>query len=593
MKFRYSCKVIERYIGARSPLLQPITTEELSQALSQMTNNKAAYDDITAELLKYASPEIHTEISEALNEMFAEHADIEIGAGKIAAIEKPKKPMPGPVKDLRPITLLKVIRKILSKITLIRLKPYMDRYLSPSQSAYRNGRSTTDIVWAYRWMLAKAQSCDVEIHSIGIDMTAAFDTVDRSKMLSLIEEIAGPDEARMVRALLSNTTLEVKLPGYDKNKIVFESNLGTPQGDNLSGPLLILFFEMALRSLRKKLEAIPMEPDHDYANSTIVTKGQFNPLHNDHSYSTQVSPRVPQIKTPLQDHQDYQRNASNYLPEEATYADDADYLTLSKEKKRLYLKHVTSTLKEDDLYVNESKTEVLVMKRGDKETETWRQSTKLGSVLGDVEDISRRKQLAVAAFQTKEKIWIEKHSVPRELKVDLVESLVMSILLYNSCCWGLRKCDIEGIEVLQRHMLRRVCNIKYPEIISNRNLYKVTKTKPASIRIAKGRWQYFGHALRLHLMSPPQQAMDFFFAFKPDKKFPGRRATIVSTLQDDIKMTKIKFPQFEIDSLSSHSDLRRLRALASDRKKWRRITKSITDTTEANSWAAQPDANPV
>ena len=69
-----------------------------------MTNNKAAYDDITAELLKYASPEIHTEISEALNEIFSEHADIEIGAGKIAAIEKPKKPMPGPVKDLRPIT---------------------------------------------------------------------------------------------------------------------------------------------------------------------------------------------------------------------------------------------------------------------------------------------------------------------------------------------------------------------------------------------------------------------------------------------------------------------------------------------------------
>ena len=143
----------------------------------------------------------------------------------------------------------------------------------------------------------------------------------------------------------------------------------------------------------------------------------------------------------------------------------ADYLTLSKEKKSLYLKHVTSTLKENDLYVNDSKTEVLEIKRGDKETETWRQSTKLGSILGDVEDISRRKQLAVAAFQTKEKIWIEKHSVPRELKLDLFESLVMSILLYNSCCWGLRKCDIEGIEVLQSHMLRRVCNIKYPEII--------------------------------------------------------------------------------------------------------------------------------
>ena len=94
--------------------------------------------------------------------MLEEHKGIDIGRGRIAALEKPKKPMPGPPKDLRPVTLLKFIRKILEKITLKRLKPRFEIYLPPSQSAYRNGRPT-DIIWSYRWLLAKVQVEDLTI----------------------------------------------------------------------------------------------------------------------------------------------------------------------------------------------------------------------------------------------------------------------------------------------------------------------------------------------------------------------------------------------------------------------------------------------
>ena len=40
--------------------------------------------------------------------------------------------------------------------------------------------------------------------STGIDMNAACDTIDRSKFKSLVEEIANPDESRVV---YSDTTL--------------------------------------------------------------------------------------------------------------------------------------------------------------------------------------------------------------------------------------------------------------------------------------------------------------------------------------------------------------------------------------------------
>ena len=45
----------------------------------------------------------------------------------------------------------------MSKIVLNRAEIAIDKYLSPSQSAYRKYRSTSDIVWSYRWILAKVQ----------------------------------------------------------------------------------------------------------------------------------------------------------------------------------------------------------------------------------------------------------------------------------------------------------------------------------------------------------------------------------------------------------------------------------------------------
>ena len=92
--------------------------------------------------------------------------------------------------------------------------------------------------------------------------------------------------------------------------------------------------------------------------------------------------------------------------------------------------------------------------------------------------------------------------------------------------------------------------------------------------------------------------MDFYFAPVSAKCFPGKRCTIVTTLQADIKRTQefiaklnevklnknnnCKLQKFQIEKLSNHSDLKKLRAIASDRVTWRRITKSVVDAGEAN-----------
>ena len=220
----------------------------------------------------------------------------------------------------------------------------------------------------------------------------------------------------------------------------------------------------------------------------------------------------------------------------------------------------------------------------------WRQSKKLGSLLGDVEDISRRKQLAAIALQAMNKIWIQNYkTISLQIRIQLFEALVLSILLYNCSCWGLRKCDSENLNSFHRRLLRQICKFHWPHTISSHKLYKLTGTQPLTIRIASARWKYFGHALRMNANAPPRMAMNYFF--QPEttlKKFGGsKRATIVTTLQSDIQATKHKFPHFQIKNLISINDLETIRIIALDRKSWRRITKAVTDTVQANCLALQ------
>ena len=129
-----------------------------------MTNNKApGKDNINVELIKYAPEKIYKEFVNILNGIYERNdTGIKLGTGTLLPLRKPKK-TEGPVKNLRPITLLEVIRKILSKIFMDRTEDKINKHLSQSQSAYRKSRSTTDVIWTHRWMAAKTQVQDIAI----------------------------------------------------------------------------------------------------------------------------------------------------------------------------------------------------------------------------------------------------------------------------------------------------------------------------------------------------------------------------------------------------------------------------------------------
>ena len=89
-------------------------------------------------------------------------------------------------------------------------------------------------------------------------MSSAFDTINRTKLIEICETILDEDEVRLIRALLSKTSLELYCGPFSKS---IPTLIGSPQGDGLSPTLFIVYLEAALKDVRTALDIqIPRSP---------------------------------------------------------------------------------------------------------------------------------------------------------------------------------------------------------------------------------------------------------------------------------------------------------------------------------------------
>ena len=238
------------FTGVPSPLTMPITHVEVQRAISKLNSGRACgHNDLPADLLKSTADLIAPSIAAIFNDALEHHEPLDIGKGVLILLQKPGKPV-GPI-SVRPIVLLSALRKTLSLVVLSRIATKVDNFLSPSQSGFRRGRSTADVVFGYRWLCAKAQRQRVTIEFLCIDLSRAFDTIRRDKLLEALQSFLDEPELRMIRFLLAATSLEPSLSTGDCH--TFASTIVTPQGDRLSPVLVTVYLEAALRDLRSRL----------------------------------------------------------------------------------------------------------------------------------------------------------------------------------------------------------------------------------------------------------------------------------------------------------------------------------------------------
>ena len=501
------------FTGVPSPLTMPndnfkkITPVEVQRAISKRNSGRTCgHDDLAADLLKSTADLIAPSIATIFNDALEHHEPLDIGKGVVILLQKPGKPV-CPLTSVRPIVLPSALRKTLSLIVLSRIPTKVDNFLSPSQSGFRRGRSTADVVFGYRWLCAKAQRQRIIIEFLCIDLSRAFDTIRRDKLLEVLQSFLDEPELRMIRFLLAATSLEPRLSTVDSH--TFASTIGTIQGDSLSLVLFTVFLEAALRDLRSRLPPRPTADDR--------------------------------------------------LPLDVEYADDIDFISYSRPYLNDIERIAPACLAEWSLQLNAAKTErTSVSRQVVREHEQWRTTRKLGSLLGDAEDVARRMQLANVSFHKMWTVWFRGARISLPLRLRLYSVFVLPVLTYNMGTWGLTKTERNRLDAHHRRHLRQIIRIRWPHRISNDALYRRTQSSPISAAIRAARWSLFGHVLRLPLDAPVQLAID---AYLEDTGTPrGRpRCTLPTTLGEDLRRIGRQ--------LRNSDDIDALRTL--DRRTWR------------------------
>ena len=160
------------------------------------------------------------------------------------------------------------------------------------------------------------------------------------------------------------------------------------------------------------------------------------------------------------------------------------------------------------LSINISKTQVLCVNSiptgpilvDEEPLEFVEDFTYLGSFIskdsGASKDIKASLGKAQGAFSQLRSIWrSKKYSL--KTKMLLYNSNVKSVLLYGSESWRVVKTDTRRMEVFHNRCLRRICQIFWPNQISNNELYKKTGSRSITKEITHRRLRWLGHVLRM------------------------------------------------------------------------------------------------
>ncbi|XP_018799418.1 PREDICTED: uncharacterized protein LOC108975403 [Bactrocera latifrons] len=123
----------------------------------------------------------------------------------------------------------------------------------------------------------------------------------------------------------------------------------------------------------------------------------------------------------------------------------------------------------------------------------------LGSIIskngGSAADIRNRISKGHAAFGVLDKVWKSTH-ISIRTKLKIFDSSDKSIVLYGCETWNVAANVLQSLQSFFSRCLRKIWRIFWPNVISNTNLWTVTKQLPIHIEIQRRKWKWIGHTLQ-------------------------------------------------------------------------------------------------
>ena len=132
-------------------------------------------------------------------------------------------------------------------IILERLKEWYDENLSDQQQGFRPGRGTTDGIYLVKRLQQISNITKRNIFALFIDLTAAFDHVNRNWLFASIKQRFPSNENNLLFELLQSLYSNTKTSINGDLNNVFKTYVGVRQGGPESPFLYNLYMDYVLR----------------------------------------------------------------------------------------------------------------------------------------------------------------------------------------------------------------------------------------------------------------------------------------------------------------------------------------------------------
>lgn len=243
---RYNCSTFS---------IRTVEESHIAKIITNISSNAIGVDGISRDMILLTLPRTLKVITNLINKSI--YTGIFPDVWKEAIVKPiPKKPNPNNLSDLRPISILPFLSKIIEKVICQQLTAYLlaNKILPQKQSGFRAGHSTaTALLDVIDGVLSARDAGNGTILAL-LDFSRAFDTINHNLLLSKLSYYGfSTDALNWFSSYLSGrsqkveVTLENGVKSYSQTSPI---KRGVPQGSIL-GPILFILYSADLTNCFK------------------------------------------------------------------------------------------------------------------------------------------------------------------------------------------------------------------------------------------------------------------------------------------------------------------------------------------------------
>ncbi|EYC11015.1 hypothetical protein Y032_0053g2428 [Ancylostoma ceylanicum] len=455
----------------------PFLEDEVNAALKTMKVGRTpGLDGVTAEMLKWGNTSLVPLITELFNQCLISGAVPEKMADSITILLH-KKGDSAELKNYRPISLLSVFYKLLTKVITQRVENILDAEQPREQAGFRRGYSAVDHIHAMNELIERSNEYRIPLFIAFIDYEKAYDTVETNSLWNVLQEQGVHAQLiALLQGIYANAQSLIKL---GETNIPIKVCRGVRQGDTISPKLFTATLEHVFRKLNWS----------DYGVS--VNGNQLTNLR---------------------------------------FADDVVLIAKSAQELQAMITELDNHSIGCGLKISGTKTKIL--------TEAPTVITLRGTCIENVEafvylgqkitlhrnhyqEIQRRIQAGWNCFRRYEE-FLSSKTVEMKWKRKLFNQCVLPAMLYGAETWVLTKAAEHKLAAAQRRMERRMVGIRLSDKKTNAWLRGVTKVKDVITSAVERKWAYGWKLARSTEVKWSKELMEWR---PPSKRWVGRPKT--------------------------------------------------------------------